>query len=52
MAKYCPLDLDVIVFDVMVKEPLKPEKGNLLVPQRTGLGMDLIEEKLERYRIG
>lgn len=52
MAEYFPLDLDLMVFDAVVKEPLKPEKGYLPVPQRPGLGMDLIEEKLERYRIG
>jgi len=52
MAEYFPLDLDIMVFDAVVKEPLKPEKGYLPVPQRPGLGMELIEEKLERYRIG
>jgi D-arabinonate dehydratase len=52
MAEYFPLDLDIMVFDAVVKEPLKPEKGYLPVPERPGLGMDLIEEKLERYRIG
>lgn len=52
MAEYFPLDLDIMVFDTVVEQPLKPEKGCLAVPQRPGLGMDLIEEKLERYRIG
>ncbi len=52
MAEYFPLDLDIMVFDAVVKEPLKPEKGYLPVPQRPGLGMELIEEKLERYRVG
>jgi D-arabinonate dehydratase len=51
IAEYFPLDLDIMVFDAVVKEPLKPEKGYLPVPQRPGLGMDLDEEKLERYRI-
>jgi D-arabinonate dehydratase len=52
MAEYFPLDLDIMVFDAVVQEPLKPENGYLAVPQRPGLGMDLIEEKLERYRVG
>jgi D-arabinonate dehydratase len=51
-AEYFPLDLDIMVFDAVVQEPLKPEKGFLPVPQRPGLGMDLDEEKLKRYRIG
>ena len=50
-AEYFPLDLDIMVFDAVVKEPLKPEKGFLPVPQRPGLGMELDEEKLKRYRI-
>jgi L-alanine-DL-glutamate epimerase-like enolase superfamily enzyme len=41
-----------MLFDAVVKNPLKPEKGYLSVPQRPGLGMDLDEEKLKRYRIG
>jgi len=46
------LDLDIMVFDAVVKEPLKPENGFLPVPQRPGLGMELDEEKLKLYRIG
>ncbi|MCX5907749.1 MAG: mandelate racemase/muconate lactonizing enzyme family protein [Deltaproteobacteria bacterium] len=51
IAEYFPLDLDIMVFDHVVKEPLKPEKGYLPVPKRPGLGMDLDEEKLKRYRV-
>jgi D-arabinonate dehydratase len=51
-AEYFPLDLDIMVFDAVVKEPLKPENGFLPVPQRPGLGMELDEEKLKRYRVG
>jgi D-arabinonate dehydratase len=51
IAEYFPLDLDIMVFDAVVREPLKPENGYLPVPQRPGLGMDLDEEKLKRYRI-
>jgi len=52
VAEYFPLDLDIMVFDTVVKEPLKPDKGYLPVPPRPGLGMDLDEEKLKHYRIG
>lgn len=51
MAESFPLDLDVMVFDHGVKDPLKPEKGYLLIPQRPGWGMDLDEKKLKRYRM-
>jgi L-alanine-DL-glutamate epimerase-like enolase superfamily enzyme len=51
IAEYFPLDLDIMVFDAVVKEPLKLENGYLPVPQCPGLGMDLDEEKLKRYRI-
>ena len=51
IAEYFPLDLDIMVFDAVVLEPLRPEKGYLPVPQRPGLGMDLDEKKLELYRI-
>jgi D-arabinonate dehydratase len=51
-AEYFPLDLDIMVFDRVVQEPLKPENGFLPVPQRPGLGMELDEEKLKRYRVG
>jgi len=51
MAEYFPLDLDIMVFDTVVKEPLKPEKGYLPVPNRPGLGMELDEEKMKRYRV-
>jgi len=30
--EYFPLDLDIMVFDAVVKEPLKPEKGSCRCP--------------------
>lgn len=51
MAEYFMRDLDIMLFDEVVKEPLKPENGYLVPPQRPGLGMELDEEKLARYRV-
>ena len=51
IAEYFLRDLDIMVFDEVVREPLLPENGYLPVPQRPGLGMDLDEEKLARYRV-
>lgn len=51
-AEYFLRDLDIMVFDDVVQEPLRPENGYLAVPQRPGLGMELNEEALARYRIG
>jgi D-arabinonate dehydratase len=41
---------DFMVFDDVVLEPLIVEHGYLIAPQRPGLGMDLDEKALERYR--
>jgi len=51
MAEYFLRDLDIMVFDEVVREPLMPENGYLTVPQRPGLGMELDEAKLEKYRV-
>ena len=51
MAEYFIRDLDLMVFDDLIAEPLKPEKGYLVPPQRPGLGMELDEEKLAKYRV-
>ncbi len=50
-AEYFLRDLDIMVFDDVVQEPLRPENGYLPVPQRPGLGMELNEEALARYRV-
>jgi D-arabinonate dehydratase len=44
-------ELDAMVFDDVVLEPLKVEDGYLQPPERPGLGMDLDEKAIERYRI-
>lgn len=51
IAEYFLRELDIMVFDEVVREPLRPVDGYLTVPQRPGLGMELDEEKLERYRV-
>jgi 2-dehydro-3-deoxyphosphogalactonate aldolase len=37
-------------FDEILKEPLVWEDGDLLLPERPGLGVELDEAKLEKYR--
>jgi D-arabinonate dehydratase len=51
IAEYFLRDLDIMVFDEVVREPLLPADGYLTVPQRPGHGMELDEEKLARYRV-
>lgn len=38
--------------DDIITEPFEYRDGNLIVPSRPGLGVDLDEDKLERYRAG
>jgi D-arabinonate dehydratase len=51
MAEYFIRDLDIMLFDDVVREPLKPENGYLIPPERPGLGMELDEEVLAKYRV-
>ncbi len=51
IGEYFLRDLDIMVFDEVVREPLLPKDGYLAVPQRPGLGMELDEEKLAQYRV-
>ncbi len=37
-------------FDEIVKEPFEWEDGYLMVPERPGIGIELDEQKLEKYR--
>ena len=37
--------------DTVIKERLIPEKGMITVPDSPGLGVDLDEGKLEKYKI-
>lgn len=41
-----------LFFDEILKEPLQWEAGDLLLPDRPGLGVELDEEKLVKYRPG
>jgi D-arabinonate dehydratase len=45
------LEEDVFNFERMVREPLQPVEGKILVPQRPGHGVELEDEALTRYRI-
>lgn len=40
-----------LFFDEIVKEPFVWEDGDLLVPDRPGLGIELDEEKLEEHKV-
>ncbi len=51
IAEYFLPDLDIMVFDRVVQQPLQVEKGYLPVPQRPGLGMELDEAALQRFRV-
>lgn len=51
MAEYFIRDLDIMVFDDVVLEPLRPENGYLRPPERPGLGMELDEQALQRFRV-
>jgi D-arabinonate dehydratase len=44
------LDEDVLNFERIVKEPLRPAKGMVQVPQRPGHGIELDEKAFARYR--
>lgn len=37
-------------FDVIVKDPFQWENGDLIVPDRPGIGIELDEDKLEKHR--
>ena len=37
-------------FDEIVKEPFEWDNGDLIVPDRPGIGIELDEDKLENYR--
>ena len=40
-----------LFFDEILKEPFVWEDGDLLLPERPGLGFELDEEKLQKYVI-
>lgn len=39
-----------LFFDEILKEPLKWEDGDLILPERPGIGIELDEEKLAKYK--
>jgi D-arabinonate dehydratase len=43
-------DADIISFDPLLLEPLEPRDGWLHLPERPGLGLELREDAVERYR--
>jgi D-arabinonate dehydratase len=45
------LEEDVLNFERVVREPLRPEKGMIQVPQLPGHGIELDEQAVARYRI-
>jgi D-arabinonate dehydratase len=50
--EYFYLDEDVFNTDRIMKEPMAPVNGKLRLPQKPGLGIELDEAAVERYRIG
>lgn len=49
--EYFERDSDLVNFDDVLVSPLKPENGMLRVPEGPGLGLDLNDEAIGRYRI-
>lgn len=41
----------VVYLDDIIKDPFKYEDGCLIVPKKPGLGVELDEEKVEKYRV-
>jgi L-alanine-DL-glutamate epimerase-like enolase superfamily enzyme len=41
---------EMMIHELLLKEPLKLEDGYLRVPTGPGLGLELDEEKIERFR--
>ena len=41
---------EIMIHELLLKEPLKLEDGYLRVPTGPGLGLELDEEKIERFR--
>jgi len=52
IAEYFPPEVDFMVFDQVVQDPIVPRGGYLTPPDRPGLGMELDEKALQRFRIG
>jgi D-arabinonate dehydratase len=48
--EYFERDSDLVNFDDVLRNPLRPENGVLKVPEAPGLGLELDEEALARFR--
>ena len=44
-------DADIITFDPVLQDPLRPRDGRIPLPDRPGVGLDLIPEAVERLRV-
>lgn len=42
---------DVVNFDLVLKSPLEAQQGRIALPTRPGLGIELDEAEVERYRL-
>jgi L-alanine-DL-glutamate epimerase-like enolase superfamily enzyme len=45
------LEQDIVNFDRLLSEPLRPERGRLAVPHRPGIGLAVDWEAVERFRV-
>jgi L-alanine-DL-glutamate epimerase-like enolase superfamily enzyme len=46
------LEQDIVNFDRLLTEPLRPEGGMLAIPERPGLGLMVDWDAVERFRLG
>lgn len=44
-------DADIISFDPLLAQPLRPREGRIELPETPGAGLDLDEDALARYRV-
>ena len=49
--EYFERESDLVNFDDVLRNPLKPENGVLKVPEGPGLGAELDEEAVQRFRV-
>ncbi len=51
IAEYFPPEVGFMLFDQVQQEPPVPQNGYLIPPDRPGLGMELDEKALQRFRV-
>ena len=44
-------DADIISFDPLLQDPLRPRDGRIPLPERPGVGLDLIPQAVEQLRV-